>query len=175
MRISLPLHLYIAIVVVPLLFAAPAQAFEADGFASGMSRDQIAASAVNRGLEAWDSIFDNLTIGKQIDARIDGMFSFCKGRMSWYNRPIDFTAEYYPSVEALLSRFGQPKSTVIDQQPWSGPGGGYIRTISTVWAHGKDRITLSVSPEGRDGKGGLRHNTGASITYSASTQCSSKN
>jgi hypothetical protein len=168
-------HLQIGVAVLVSLLTASAQAFEADGFASDMSRAQIEVAARHRGLEAWNTDFDNLVIGNRPNMRIDGVFAFCDDKMRWYNRPLDFDSDYYAAMESFLGNFGQPSSTTVGQQPWNGPGGGYVQSVSTVWKSEKDRITLSFSPEGRDGKGALIHNRAASVSYVAATRCTSSN
>ncbi len=81
-----------------------------------------------------------------------------------YSKAIDPDNDYVPTLERNLSSWGQPKVSVR-RQPWSGPGGGDIVSLDNLWKRGSDEINLSFSPEGRDGKGGLRYNRGAFLSY----------
>jgi hypothetical protein len=154
-----------------LLLATGATAFDIDGFRSGMTREQLSAEAKNGGLEANQGPYGSWYIGKAAENRIDGTFSFCGKALVSYHRSVDFDVDYTPSLRTFIEKHGQPRRVRTTQNPWTGPGGGSIARVDMAWYAGNDRITLSFSPEGRDGKGQLRHNRGASISYDAKNPC----
>lgn len=163
--------LHILMAVSWLLFTTGANAFDIDGFRSGMTREQLILEAKNRGLEAKESAYGSWIIGEFATYRIDGNFSFCGEGLVSYNRMVDFDVDYIPSLQNLIEKHGQPHLIRTTKNPWSGPGGGYILGVEVTWYANNDRIQLSFYPEGRDGKGQLRHNRTASISYFTKNTC----
>jgi len=151
-----------------------ARAFTADGFTSGMSPSDLASVAASRSLEAWEHSDGIFAVGKRSESRVDGTFTFCDSKLFAYNRVLDFDVEYFQTVQRFLAEFGQPNRLTTEEQPWPGPGGGYVRSVQLLWTRGDDRVTLSVIPEGRDGRGALRHNRSATVSYLSRTRCSAK-
>ncbi|MGF6771124.1 glycerate kinase [Paraburkholderia sp. GAS199] len=81
-----------------------------------------------------------------------------------YSKNMDADSEYVPTVERSMNMWGQPK-VLVRHMPWPGPGGGETQDVTMLWRQGTTEITVSFTPEGRDGKGALRYNRTASIAY----------
>jgi hypothetical protein len=163
--------LHVLIVFPALLFAECANAFDVDGFHSGMSREQLSVEATSRGLEVKEGADGSWFIGKFADQRIDGVFSFCGESMNSYSRSIDFDVDYIPMLNSLIDKSGQPRRVRTTQNQWTGSGGGNIQNVGMLWYVNNDRITLSFNTEGRDGKGQLRYYRNATIMYHAKSRC----
>ncbi|MDT4878965.1 hypothetical protein FQZ97_1146030 [compost metagenome] len=130
-----------------------------------MTPAEAAAVISNRGLEVWEIQGGMWAFGIRSQARVDGTFTVCQrfGLMA-YARDLDPDSDYLPTLERTLTSWGQP-AVSVRRGPWPGPGGGDVQTIDMKWKRAADEVTLSLSPEGRDGKGALRYNRGASISY----------
>ncbi|VWB64145.1 hypothetical protein BAR24066_02982 [Burkholderia arboris] len=98
-------------------------------------------------------------------------FSFCKGRLVAYTRGLDFDTEYVPQLREMVGRYGSQPTIEVRQQPWSGPGGGYISIVATRWSVGRERIEIDFEPEGRTGNGSLKNSRGANLSYVFPAQC----
>jgi len=149
-----------------------AGSFTADDFTSGMSRGALVAIAASRSLEVWDIAAGSVAMGRRSELRVDGTFAFCEDGLYAYNHNVDFDVDYFQTVQKLLADYGQPTKLATELQSWVGPGGGYVRSVQLIWRRGDDRVTVNVAPEGRDGKGALRHNRHASVSYLARSKCS---
>lgn len=160
-----------AVTIILALLAMKAYAFDVDGFRSGITKEQLSAEAMNRGLEVKEGPYGNWFIGKFSESRIDGTFLFCGKSLVSYNRSIDFDVDYVPTLNSLIEKHGQPRSVRVTPIPWSGPGGGNVKVVKMAWYVANEKIVLSLTPEGRDGKGQLRHNRAASINYNTKNQC----
>lgn len=147
-------------------------AFDIDGFRSGMTRQELSIAAKNRGLEAKKGPFDNWIVGNFAESkgRIDGIFAFCGEVLVWYSRSIDFDVDYIPVLQSLIEKNGQPQRVRTSLTQMVGAEGN-MQGVEMRWYVGNDRITLSFSPEGRDGKGQLRHSRDSSISYTAKNPC----
>lgn len=162
-------------VLVVLLLAVisyGAGAFDVDGYRTGMTREQLLRAAQSRGRDLWETpIHGNLAIGSRAELQIDGTFFLCEDSLVVYMKSVDFDVDYVPTLEMFLAKYGKPKTISTSQSPWTGPGGGNVRRVEMSWTMGNDDITLSFSPEGRDGKGALRHNRASSIRYKSDSSC----
>ncbi len=98
-------------------------------------------------------------------------FSFCNGRLIAYTRQMDFDTEYVQQLRDMVARYGSQSSIEVRQQPWSGPGGGYISTVATKWLVGREHVELSFTPEGRTGNGSLKYYRSANVSYVFPGQC----
>lgn len=155
-----------------------ALAFDVDGFRTGMSVNEVAT--VVRG-QGWTLGPNNMVAGVYIEAHFgpDGKvmelgpanFSFCNGRLIAYTRELDFDTEYVQQLRDMVARYGSQSTIEVRQQPWSGPGGGYISTAATKWFVGRERVELSFTPEGRTGNGSLKYYRSANVSYVFPGQC----
>ena len=165
----------IAISISLMIFGLTSEAdgFEKDGLRSGMPLQQFQHELRGRGQDVWDGMPANWAFGKRKDSQVNGTAFFCDGKLAGYNFNVDFDNEYVATVRGLLDSYGQPKRTSIMDDPWTGPGGGRIQQVQTVWYAGADRIALSVAPEGRGAKGELRYNRSVAVQYANRDICSS--
>jgi hypothetical protein len=153
---------------VALLIGGPVQAggFEFAGFRSGMSPAQVQAAAPLgyelRMLPDSSGAFTSGALVKGDD--FYAQVGFCNGRIVHVIRNFAADTDWLPTVRAAIQSRGQPQVMVLSQ-PWSGPGGGYVGSLILRWSDGQSRYELSVSPEGRDGKGALRYNRSASESH----------
>jgi hypothetical protein len=53
-----------------------------------------------------------------------------------YDHRLDFDAEYPGELDKLLTDFGQPRRTYMKRDPWTGPGGGYLKGASANYCLG---------------------------------------
>lgn len=147
-----------------------AMAFEVDGFRSGMSVDDLKRVAATRYLELWSVGEGSWLMGRSAKHEIVGSFGFCGPRgLNSYTRSLDPDQEYASQVERAIASLGQPKVS-ITRNLWTGPGGGEIVSVTMQWLQGGTRTTISSTPEGRDGKGNLRHNRAASLSITDMTR-----
>jgi len=158
----------IAIAALLMLASGAALAFDVDGYRSGMTPDDVAAIAQRQGLDMWQiaNMPGDWAIGTRAQYRIDSTFAFCApaGLIS-YSHSLDPDNAYLPTVQRTIAAWGQPKVSVR-RLVWSGPGGGDIESIDMLWKRGDGtELSISFTPEGRDGAGTLRYNRGTSISY----------
>lgn len=143
------------------LFTAEAHAFEAFGLRSGMTAREVEAAApMGFGLRM-------LTDSSGVVAKDHDLFvfvAFCQGRLVAVSRDIDPEVDYVETVEAALRQRGQPQ-VLTESQPWPGPGGGFVRTVTLRWLADGERYDITLSPEGRDGQGKLRHTRDATARF----------
>jgi hypothetical protein len=145
-------------------------AFDVDGIRTGITTSELVAIGQRRGLEVKETVFGNWTMGKFSEYRIDGVFTFCGGGLISFNRSIDFDVDYVPFLNQTSGKYGAPqvRTTALEV---SGAPGQSVPRVEMVWYTGNDRITLSFSPEMRDGKGTLRFNRHASVDYLTKSSC----
>ena len=152
------------------IYAGLGHAFDVDGWRSGMSLTQFQREVTAKGAESWESN-GNYFVGRKGEARIDGSFYFCQGRLVSYSRSIDFDVDFSSALSKLLDQLGRPDRIEVLQQNWTGPGSGLINSTYMTWLHSDEKLILSFTPEGRDGKGNLRYNRGASQGFQIRNSC----
>ncbi|MCA8351863.1 hypothetical protein [Burkholderia cepacia] len=158
--------------------SASASAFDVDSFRTGMSVIEVATIVRGQG---WTLAPNNTIAGVYAEVQYgqDGKvtelgpanFSFCNGRLISYTRQLDFDTEYVPQLREMLGRYGRQPTIEVRQQPWSGPGGGYLSVVATQWFVGRERVELAFEPEGRTGDGSLKNYRGANVSYVFPGQC----
>ena len=149
---------------IALLGSASARAagFEFLGLRSSMSPEEVQAAAP-KGFEL--RMFPSTSSGALVRGYdFYAQLAFCNGRLVAVSRSLDADTSWAPAVEAAIRSRGQPR-VFVESQPWTGPGGGNVSSVVLQWLDGQTRYSLSISPEGRDGKGDLRHNRAASEGY----------
>jgi hypothetical protein len=157
-----------AVAAIFVIASGAASAFDVDGYRSGMASADVAAIAHRQGLEMWQfgSIPGAWATGIRAQSRIDATFSFCPstGLVS-YSHSLDPDNVYLPTMERTIAAWGQPQ-VGVRRQVWTGPGGGDIESIVMLWKRSDGtELTVSFTPEGRDGAGALRYNRSASVSY----------
>jgi len=166
-----------AAIVLAVLASMSAQAFEVDGYTSGMSVTDLENAVVRSGSrfvarDGTAATYAAIRVGAK-DPPVDvvATFSLCAGKLVYYGHSLDFDAAFASTLERLLQSNGQPTKVYVTRQPWSGQNGGYIVSTYMSWYQGQNRIELSFVPEGRTSKGELRHSRAASISYAAKNTC----
>ena len=162
-----------------LTVSASALPFNVDSFHTGMILNEVTSSVEAQG---WTLAPHRTVAGAYLEAHYDGSgqvtgigpasFTFCNGRLIAYIRSIDFDTEYPMKLRDLLGAYGnQPRITVV-QDPWNGPGGGYISSVRMQWSVSDgERVDLEFIPEGRTGNGALKNSRVASVSYVRSNNC----
>lgn len=155
-------------------FAIPAQAFNVDGFRSGMTVEELKNFAARQQLDfrSLESAFGSYQhiIGTFSTFSIVGSFSSCNGIVFAYHRTIDPDVAHSNLAEDLLKRYGQPKVSLERLQVHQRPG-VMGSSLKLTWYAAADRIALEMTPELRDGQGGLIFRRGASIEYTVRNAC----
>lgn len=142
--------------------SAHAGGFEFVGLRSGMTPEQVQAAAP-MGFEL--RMFPGTSSGALVRGYdFYAQLAFCNGRLVAVSRSLDADTAWVPAVAAAIQSRGQPR-VFVESLPWPGPGGGNVGSVVLQWLDGQTRYRLSISPEGRDGKGDLRHNRAASEGY----------
>lgn len=161
-----------SLVCIPAAGLLPQQAlaFNADGYNSWMTKEQVVALAAYRGLKVWENK-DGLLLAGNPDTRIDGTFSFCHNWLVGYNRTINFDTEYYPKLKELMRYYGQPVTVEAREVPWNGAGGGTLQLVDMRWYNLNDRADLYFNPESRDPKGALKYPRNANLSFSTRNAC----
>lgn len=154
--------------------ASPAHSFNVDGFRSGMTVDELKSYATRQGLDfrtsegalgSYRHIIGNLSTYS-----IEGSFSSCNGLVFAYYRNVEADVAYANLAEDMLKRYGQPK-VWLDRLPVYQRPGVTGSSLKLTWYVQGDRITLEMTPELRDGQGGLIFRRGASIEYAVRNGC----
>lgn len=153
-----------------------AVAFDADGFRSGMTREQFAATAAVLGLRVM-----NRTDGKVMAVRpnaplwLGATAGFCADLLHTYSRSIVSDPDYAATLAKLFREYGPPKqmsfrgdvSTDIDS------GGGTMQSyVITYWYRGYDRVRLKSYFDWRYQQGNLGRFQPATITFETRSPCS---
>lgn len=156
--------------------SAVAVAFDADGFRSGMTREQFGANAALLGLRVV-----NRPDGKVTAARpnappwLGATVGFCGNLLHTYTRSIGSDPDYAATLAKLFREYGPPKqmsfrgdvSTDIDS------GGGTMQSyVITYWYRGDDRVRLKSYFDWRYQQGNLGRFQPATITFETRSPCS---
>lgn len=145
------------------ILTTPTMAFELAGLRSGMSRSDVEAAAP-RGF-TFKALDTNGESGALINGtEVFATLAFCRGRLIAVTRMIDPDTDWLPAVQAGTRDRGPPQVSTKTQE-WSGPGGGTVSSLVLRWRGGGADYDLSLTPEGRDGRGNLRHNRAASMSF----------
>jgi hypothetical protein len=156
--------------------------FNAEGFQTGMTVDQVAAAVGGRGMTLLPPYLKS-ELSASFAVRVDRSGNveasdpiinvlFCDGRLVGFSHNIDLDTDYIPALKDILDQHGSPGHVTVRTQPWSGQGGGYLSSSEMHWYFGDDRIAFSFTPEGRTGAGALRFSRTTSISYQTLTkQC----
>lgn len=151
-------------------------AFNADGFWSGMTREQFTAHAARLGLQVV-----NRPDGKAIAARpnsprwLSATAGFCGNLLNAYSRSIWSDPDYAATLTQLFRYYGPPRemsfrgdvSTDIDS------GAGTMQSyVITNWYRGDDRVRLKSYFDWRFQQGNLGRFQPATILYETLGPCS---
>jgi hypothetical protein len=92
--------------------------------------------------------------------------TFCDYIVVGVSNGYDIGNDILDKIKNNLLKYGNP-TTKIDEQDWTGPGGGTIRTIRHIWRLNNFVSEVTVTPEGRSSDGSLKYRQASH--YSIST------
>ncbi|MBU9574071.1 hypothetical protein C6P74_25620 [Burkholderia multivorans] len=167
-----------AVAVFAAVLSMSALAFDVDGFRTGMTVNEVAIVVQNQGWTLGESK-GNRAMRYEFhfdsNGKVTGIgpadFTFCDGRLIAYTRSLDFDTEYAPKLRELIEGYGNRPRIEVKQYPWNGQNGGYITSVRTIWAVGREFIELGFEPEEHSGDGSLKHYRGASLAYVLPNAC----
>lgn len=99
--------------------------------------------------------------------------AFCKGKVTFISKSLDFDGEYYDAVAEKITKYGNPKIK-LEESDWTGPGHGKIKQVIHVWDIGKEYVELSVTPKGISSDGTLRYTRSLHIRLQAKKDACAK-
>ena len=138
----------------------------------GTTRDEVVRIVNSRGSEVWATGFaENYAVGNFETKRIDYTIAFCKDRLRWASRSLDFDADYFHTVQQLVAQHGQLSQLNFRDNIWTGPEGGSVRSVDMIWQKATYKVTLSVTPESRTTDGRLRYNRSLFLSFASAAKC----
>lgn len=156
-----------------LCLTSKATAFEAWGFVSGTSKEDILREAKARG-DILDEKPDGVFIHRQ-DPGTGGLdiyhVVFCATGLSSVSKSPTFTAANYANEQyALVKQFGSPSVTAADQSITNPAGTWGWREIQSVWRGPAEEIRMILTvPVGDAAKRGLV--PGLTLVHSDESGC----
>ena len=156
------------------LVSPPAVAFNADGVWSGMSREQLAASALRFGLLLRNEAPDRVSIAAPGASTPGATLGFCGKVLTTYTRNISSDADYAATLARVFGMYGPPRvmsfrgdvTTDIDS------GSGTLQSyVITDWVRGADRVQLKSYFDWRIQRGNLGRFQPATIVYEMRSPC----
>lgn len=154
----------------------PALAFDADGFRSGMTREQFAANAALLGLRVL-----NRPDGKVTAARpsaplwLGATAGFCGDLLHSYSRSIVSDPDYAATLAKLFHEYGPPRQMSFrgDLTTDINSGGGTMQSyVVSYWYRDNDRVRLKSYFDWRYQQGNLGRFQPATITFETRSPCS---
>jgi hypothetical protein len=154
--------------------ATGAMAFQADGFWSGMSREQLAATTLRLGIETREGPQGRFMATNAAAPWSGATFAFCGNALVAYSRNISSDQDYAATLAHLFGDYGPPRemnfagdvSTDMD----TGAGTMQSRAL-TKWYGGNDRIRLKSYFDWRFYRGNLGRFQPATILYEVRNPC----
>lgn len=153
-----------------------AVAFDADGFWSGMTREQFATNAALLGLRVVNRPDGKLAAARpNAPPRLGATAGFCGNLLHTYSRSIESDPDYGATLAKLFREYGPPTqmsfrgdiSTDIDS------GGGTMQSyVVTYWYRGDDRVRLKSYFDWRYQQGNLGRFQPATIMFETHSPCS---
>jgi hypothetical protein len=127
----------------------------------GMIDAQVRAAAPS-GFEYWRIGDGHALLLKA--SEVYASVVFCRGRVMAARRILNADSDWLPAIDRATREHGQPQ-VITTTTPWSGPGGGNVTSVVLRWEEASIQFDISNSPERRDGKGSLRQNGAASLSF----------
>lgn len=154
------------------VLSGPGQAFQVDGFWTGMSTQQLVAIAVTHGLVARPGAGGYWFVGTASPPRLLGKFGFCGNYLVSYTRNIHSDADYANTLAAIFATYGPPRKINFSGDVESGSVDGAFRASGeTRWSRGPDRVRMESHFDWRLYRGELRREQPASVTYETRNPC----
>ncbi|HYO28818.1 MAG TPA: hypothetical protein VER68_11105 [Azonexus sp.] len=155
------------------LLSGPGQAFQVDGFWSGMNTQQLVAMAATYGLVARPGAGGYWFVGTTSPARLLGKFGFCGNYLASYTRNIHSDADYANTLAAIFATYGPPRKMNFSGNVESGSADGAFRASGqTQWERGDDRVTMQSYFDWRLYRGELQREQPASVRFETRNPCS---
>ena len=155
------------------LLSGPGQAFQVDGFWSGMSTQQLVAVAATYGLVARPGAGGYWFVGTALPPRLLGKFGFCGNYLVSYTRNIHSDADYANTLAAIFATYGPPRKMNFSGNVESGSADGAFRASGqTRWERGYDRVTMQSYFDWRLYRGELQREQPASVRFETRNPCS---
>ena len=154
------------------VMSGPGQAFQVDGFWSGMSTQQMVAVAAAYGLVARPGAGGYWFVGTASPPRLLGKFGFCGNYVVSYTRNIHSDADYANTLEAIFATYGPPRQMNFSGDVEGGSVAGAFRASGqTRWQRGYDRVTMVSHFDWRLYRGELLREQPASVRFETRNPC----
>lgn len=162
----------VRILLLLVLLAGRAQAFQVEGFWTGMSHGQLAATAAAHGLVATPGGDGQWFVGTTFPPRVLGKFGFCGNYLVAYTRNIHSDADYANTLAAIFATYGPPRKMNFSGDMDTGAAAGAFRASGeTEWRRGADRVRMESHFDWRLYRGALQREQPASVTYETRNPC----
>jgi hypothetical protein len=105
---------------------------------------------------------------------IMAVINLCDRKVVGVSKSYDIGNDIMDKIKANNSKYGNP-TVKIEEQDWSGPGGGTIKSIRHTWRSNNFRSEVSLTPEGRTANGALRYRQASHYSFDIpSSPCSTR-
>lgn len=158
------------------VLSVPAQAFNADGIWSGMSRDQVALTAASLGLRVGMQ-GEKMVVAIPGAPWLDATLGFCGNVLTSYSRNLSSDTDYATALARIFALYGPPKlmsfrgDVATDINSARGAMQSYV---VTEWLRGNDRVQLKSFFDWRIQQGNLGRFQPATILYEIRSPCTLK-
>lgn len=133
------------IAVACLSFAASAQAWQVEGYRSGMTVEEVIGVLASRGLTPDERVKRDSRYAVEFSTmpftKYSPTFFFCKGRLHFYKRYLDPAAEFVPLVDSLRKQYGQPE---LRTNPWPNHPEGIDLTLGFKNKKGDEMVSVTL-------------------------------
>ena len=154
------------------VLSGPGLAFQADGFWTGMSTQQLAAVAATYGLVARPGAGGYWFVGTASPPRLLARFGFCGNSLVSYTRNIHSDADYANTLSAIFATYGPPRKMNFSGGVESGSSEGVFRASGeTQWGRGAERVRMQSHFDWRLYRGELWREQPARVTYETRNPC----
>lgn len=154
------------------LLAAPVQAFQVDGFWTGMSSQQLLTTAAAYGLVAQPGKAGRWLVSAMYPPRVTAEVGFCQNHLVSYRRNIMSDEDYANILSGIFAAYGPPRKMSFSGDVATGTAEGAFRASGeTLWAQGTDRVRMDSFFDWRLNRGDLRRQQPASVFFETRSPC----
>jgi hypothetical protein len=158
--------------LVGTLLAGSVQAFQADGFWTGMSPQQLLATATAYGLVAQPGKAGRWLISTKYPLMVIAEAGFCQNHLVSYRRNIQSDEDYANTLSGIFAIYGPPRKMSFSGDVATGTSEGAFRASGeTLWAQGPDRVRMESFFDWRMNQGDLRRQQPASVLFETRNPC----
>jgi hypothetical protein len=159
-------------VLLGALLTAPVQAFQVDGFWTGMSPQQLFTTAAAYGLVAQPGKAGRWFISTMYPPRAIAEVGFCRNYLVSYRRNVLSDADYANTLAGIFATYGPPRKMSFSGDVATGTAEGAFRASGeTLWAQGLDRVRMASFFDWRLNQGDLRRQQPASVLFETRSPC----